>query len=216
MLRALLVFIALPVAVEAGPWPRGTGQSFVAFSSEQALGAHDPDPYLNLYIEHGLTEKLTANLSFGLKNFNLKDAALGKAILGLSWSFHQPSRQNRYSLEIAAGYEQAVLLQAGFSAGRSFEILGNDAWGVFRTSWTHYDDDDFLFDADITIGVRSSPETSLIFKALTSTPNASRFMAKLGASAFYHVNARTRIELGYISGITKTENIGKANLWLDF
>lgn len=139
MLRAIVLLCCLASTCQAGAWPREKGTTFatatirlgwpqtVVQGLAQGLPV-DPEPssrYMTLYLEHGLTEKLTLGADIGhAVSGEGKTIGFLRYPLGLA-----PDSRHKLSAEIGLGeIDDDTVIRPGLSYGAGFDIRGVSGW----------------------------------------------------------------------------------------
>lgn len=122
----MLAFLVAAGSAEAGPWPRGKGQSFLSLTHVQAAGA-GVSPRTDVYLDHGLGARLSVSLALSTGAEQAGEAALRWHLGG--WGGAEEWRQP-LSLSLAVRQEGAGRLVPGLGlhAGRGFAMGEGNGW----------------------------------------------------------------------------------------
>ena len=217
----VLVLLALLCATQtqAGPWPLGKGDVFLSFGANVAVtqDAEAPvhtDP--SLYLEYGLTEKLTV----GFTSFS---SEAGEAISGYAFARYPvlPRLNDPLTVTIGAGLKYRFgdlapdpRIQLGFSWCHGWD----NAWATIVTNSTYSTTDQTTFHTlDATYGWRPTDNIATIFQLQTVTGETVDFYAKIAPSVAYTFGDHLTVELGLIQALTGDRGTGlRLGTWIEF
>lgn len=225
VLRLLVVLIAFASQAEAGAWARGEGRTFAtlaytASGDPQTLGTlgFDPEGYLSLLIEHGLSDRLTFGIDAGRS-----DSGDGKAMLYLSRTFGPERAANRFAFHAGLGTAQhddtsEGMSYLGASWGRGFDTRWGPGWAALDTSiYYRFQSEAVVAKADFTMGIKPSDRTTVFVQLQSGQyPDSDAYVRIVPSTAFQFAPGK-HVELGTPIGLTGDPNVGfKAGLWLEF
>ncbi|MGR3465228.1 hypothetical protein [Limimaricola sp.] len=197
-------------AAQAGAWPREAGRTFLSFGGTIALSDDDsglPDIAPTIYLEYGLTERLT----LGLDGYAADDGSSGNLI---AWA--------RLPLTTAANGDVAAV-----SAGAGTVLVDEDAteaaarlglhWGRgLEEGWLSVDAQALLAlsslsheaKIDATWGQNLSPRWTGMLQGQVGYGLGGDAYAKLGTSVVLHVAPDLDLRLGLSRAITGDPDAG--------
>lgn len=219
MTRCLILALTLlpwlsPVAM-AGPWPRATGEGFLALSG-QTEGPDDFGFYrqsASLYSEYGLTDRLTLGL-----DLNGDTLRMSKAIVFLRWPAGPPERALKLAVELGAGVvEEEAALRPGLSLGRGISLAGRQGWLALDTRVALRGGGKTTYESDATFGVSTGARTKLILQIQSGLSDGGTGYARFAPSLVYEIRSGQHVELGLIAPISgEGENGFRLGLWRQF
>lgn len=216
MARVLALLMLIAAQAEAGAWPREKGKTFLSFSIE----AEQPDAYgrvktySTLYVEHGLSKRLTLGLDAGGDRNRMS-----KAILFLRVPLLNPSRKTNLSAEIGAGRAaDRTALRPGISLGRGFRWGKRYGWMALDTRFVLFDGAArWLIESDATLGLNATRKTKLILQVQSGFPDHARSYVKVAPSLVYEFRPGHHAELGVVAGVKELDSVAlKFGLWRYF
>lgn len=225
ILRAVLLIFLTAGQVAAGAWARGDGNTFASLSytlseDPQALGTagFDPAGYLSLYVEHGVTDRLTFGLEAGLA-----DSDDYKAFLYLARSIGRADATHRFAFRtgvghIRAGGQEEFATLAGLSWGRGFTTGLGDGWAAVD-SVMHYrvGTGDMVFKTDVTLGLKPREGLQTFVQIQTGQYPDSDPYLRVVPSVAYEFSPGRHVEVGVPVGVYGDDTVGlKIGAWLKF
>lgn len=227
-LLSLLFLVLLPVATQAGPWPREKRSLFLAFSN--SISAKSDTAYAtgtSLYLEYGLTSRLTVGV----------DAYLGptgdpsEGYLFLQFPIGKTNRPSRMALSFALG-QKSTPNPWGTTTNQSFAKIGA-AWGRgLKNGWLAVDTyvtaplnqpdiaatDAMAYSADFTWGIKPSDRLMLIWQLQTGKPAIGETYIKFAPSLIWSIGKKSnQIEIGIVTGLYGDDSRNlKLGLWKTF
>lgn len=225
LLRVILALCLMTGAAQAGPWPRGEGNTFISLSytvdtDPNSLGTTSfaTQGFGSILAERGFNERLT----FGL------DAGIGEtgdfsAHAYVSRAMGPLDGTNRFALHAGGGYVKdngVEQPQAFFGAswGRGLDTRWGGGWtavdfGTFY--WT--DTSDVAAKVDVTAGVNFSDTLTFFVQGQAGQyPDADAYV-RVVPSVVYGLSEGPRLELGLPVGLTGDTDVGiKLGTWLSF
>lgn len=222
MRQGLLVLLMLVVcgAAHGGAWPREEGRWFISASqniSHYSTGI--ADGYQSLYIEYGVTRKLT----FGAKLWRRADRQYGDLYTFVSYPVSPPEHENKFALSLGFGARHYAdgrvlpLVVPHFAWGRGFETPLMPGWMAVDLYLGHvfYADDGFR-KADFTFGLKPDDKTHLILQLRTyEEPLGS--VAIFAPSYVRQVTRDAKLELGLTYRMQERRRLGVIfGTWIEF
>lgn len=216
MLRLVVLFALLAEPLFAGAWPRGKGNSFASFSFQLT----DRDffapfnTYTALYLEHGITEKITLGLDTG-RGVSGKN----KTILFISHPLLRTDSGHNFGVDLGLGYlagEPAI--RPGLSYGRGFSTDKGSGWFAVDTVMEYTLSTGRIdLKSDITYGLSYHPTMKTILQLQTGISAFDPPFARLAPSLVFKTGEKTHIEVGLAIGLVGDSNYGfKLGMWRDF
>ena len=218
MARLILILICLTGMAHAGPWPRPPGTGHLSFSTTyfDAKTYADPLSFNTLYLDYGLTERITLGLDLGQNDLGeYKAIAFAKTPLmaGLLGD------RLRISAELGAGMViNREALRAGLHLGR-----GGRVWRE-KTGWIGWENRAIFttghrprITSDLTLGLTASPRTKLIVQVQSGVTPGEPAYARLAPSLIWQRKPGHHLEFGLGAGLHDTERYNiKLGIWRDF
>lgn len=209
--------------VQAGAWPRALGSTFVAFSvtgsgNPASFGTGAMEGYATLYVEHGVSARLTFGLDTGLDNSGASSVlAFARLPVGAL------DAETRFALKAGlgrgtTGIQGHTAVSFGVDVGRGVTTRLGDGWLSLET-WAHYDAarGDLVLKGDLTAGLRITPRTKVMVQVQTGSYPGSDPYARLAPSVSHRISDRFSIELGAVAGLIGDDRVGlKLGTWLEF
>lgn len=228
-----LAWLLLAVTVQAGPWPREQGHSFVSLSGERDAEGNN---YAELYAEYGLSRRRTLGLQISRTNVGEVTA-----LLWYQKSLDNGEGPNRLSYSMGFGAirrngELLPLSQAALMWGRGFSGLWDGGWmtaearirvsgkteerriqdGLSSVEYA-YLTPEAVGKLDLTIGIRPSPSWALMNQLRLETRDDTDFSAKLASSVVHDLIGPARLEIGVVVPLAgPSEPAVKIGTWLEF
>ncbi len=220
MFRLAAIFALLAGSAWAGAWPREAGRGFVAVSSEfggfdVAEDIGDLEVFNNLYLEYGLTERLTLGLDIGHKiGFDPNTRVFARLPL---WQ----SAGQALAVEASLGVEGAVTLYAlGLNYGRGFDLAGTPGWFGVDTRWVEAEGDGAEFLRQTKIDVTAGLSFDNGVKAITQvfhTQVGDTAYSSLAPSLVVPITAQLQLQTGVLFDLQHgAAPVLKLGLWQDF
>ncbi|MBP0481632.1 hypothetical protein [Sagittula salina] len=219
VLLALLscLTLALPAQAEAGAWPRDKGAGFLAVATRLTwpqditlwTSLSPTEDYQTLYIEYGLTDRLTLGLDVGRSV-----SGAGKTVAFLQMPLRDRDRGPKIAAQMGLGQISGeTVLRPGLSLG----------WGL-RNGWLALDGvaeiratgaaDTKL---DITRGWNLPRNFMLILQLQTGLQQDDPAFARFAPSLVFPLRKRIKGEFGGAWGLAGDSSMGlKFGLWAEF
>lgn len=226
-LLALLVLVS--ARAEAGAWPRGKGETFLALG--QALSSGTPAllapdlsfrSFTTLYAEYGVTERLTLGLdaAYGWG----PEADLWTGLVFARWPLGETAAGDRFAIDLGLGRrvesEEGDDLRArlGLAWGRGFEIGWGQGWmGVETSSERLIPAGDEVYKADFTVGLKPNDDWMLIFQAQSGLYPRADPLIRLAPSIVRRMGAHLHAQFGVDATVLGERSYGvKLSTWLSF
>lgn len=232
ILVALLVGL-LPAAVQAGPWPREAGRSFLSLTHERDRAGN---AHTGLYAEYGLSRRRTLGAEIGHADVGETTAMLwyqrsldgGTGPHRLSWSMGLGAI--RRDGEVLPTSQVALMWGRGLQgpwdggwmtaearvrvSGKSETVRMRQGLSVVEYA---YLTPEVLTKLDLTLGLRPTPRWAVVNQLRLESASDRDFSAKLATSLVYDLPGPARIEAGVIAPLTGPGKAAlKVGTWLEF
>ncbi|WP_136442919.1 hypothetical protein [Pacificoceanicola onchidii] len=222
VLRLLISAIVLSLwgaTLSAGAWPREKGHGFFSTAVRLAwpqnlehwTSSNPTEQYYTLYLEYGLTDRLTFGLDLGRSV-----SGDGKTVGFLQWPLRDRDRGPKVAFALGLGRigEQTVV-RPGLSVG----------WGL-KKGWVtldtlaEYQVESGLMDykMDITWGRNLKNDRKVLLQVQTGQPAEDPAFLRLAPSYVFPVGKRgMMVETGVTYGVTGDTSMGlKLGIWRNF
>ena len=213
-----LTLAALPAS--AGPWVREKGSVFLSFGGNVAISdaAQRPvhwDP--TLYLEYGLTEKITVGLDIYIANGAQEETATAFV------RFPIRSADTRWPMAMSFAYgmrnDKALgvvdtLARAGLSVGRSLPNgwLSADLAGVYALEAERLESK-----LDLTWGWNFAEDWTSIVQLQSGVGTAGDIYVKVAPSIVYDMTRFNKVEVGLVQALTGDGGAGlRVATWVEF
>ena len=226
----LVLFLALmlPAAVQAGPWPREVGRTFLSLSGERNRA---DSSYASVYAEYGLMPRTTLGMELGRA-----DQAETSAILWLQRALDDGQGPNRFAMQSGAGVIQRddlalPVVQGALSWGRGFDrgwitaqvlakMTGSapDPRAPMRPSFAaSFLTAERVIKTDVTLGLRPRDGLMVINSLWLEHPQDEEHSARLMSSLVFDVPGPVKVELGMVNPLSgPSEQAVRLGTWLEF
>lgn len=212
-----LTCLAAP-CVEAGAWPRKKGDGFASVSVRLGWPQDVADwtsleptqDYSTLYIEYGLTDRLTLGLDLGHSV-----SGSGKTVAFLQFPLRQADEGVHVSAQLGFGMISGDrVLRPGLSLGWSLE----KGWfSIDSVAEAHLQTGRADYKLDFTWGRNLNAGRKFILQVQTGQPDGQDAFARLAPSIVIPVRDRLKFETGATFGLTGDESVGlKIGVWTEF
>lgn len=225
----LLISMVLPEPVQAGAWLREKGTLFLSWSSN--ISTRSQDLYAtgtSLYVEYGLTPRLTV----GLDGYLGAKGSASEAYLYMRFPLGKQDRPARMALTFGLGAKsipnpwgtttEQGLAKVGLSWGRGLKkgwlAVDASAISVHKSSIFVPNQAGTSYNIDFTYGQKPSDRLMLIWQLQTGKTTNGPTYAKFAPSLIWAFKGgKTSVELGLIKGLTgdDTQSI-KLGIWKNF
>lgn len=203
---------------QAGAWPKKAGEGFatvaVRLGWPQDLGdwtSMEPtQDYSTLYLEYGLTDRLTLGLDLGHSV-----SGAGKTVLFLQYPILNRESGPKVSAQLGFGVISGErVVRPGLAAGWGLP----HGWAtVEAVAETYPDDGRTDLKLDMTWGRNLARDRKLIVQLQTGLPHGRDPFARLAPSVVLPLRGALRIEAGATWGLTGDSSMGlKLGLWTEF
>jgi hypothetical protein len=215
---ALGLLLALTGEGVAGAWPRKQGSSFVAMGVTlgwprdigQWVSQAPTEVYRTLYVEHGLTGRLTLGLDLG-KSVSGDD----KAVVFLQMPLDLGERHGVMALNLGIGrIGGTAILRPGLALGRGTPggWLSADALAEIAPESGTVD-----YKLDLTLGRNLPRDRKLIVQMQLGAPHDDPAFARLAPSMVFPLRGALKTEIGARWGLTGDRAMGfKFGFWTEF
>ncbi|TNH40590.1 hypothetical protein [Paracoccus haeundaensis] len=226
----LVLFLALmlPAAVQAGPWPREAGRTFLSLSGERNRA---DSSYASAYAEYGLTPRTTLGMELGRA-----DQAETSAVLWLQRALDDGQGPNRFAMQSGAGVIRRddlalPVVQGALSWGRGFDrgwitaqvlakMTGSapDPRAPMRPSFAaSFLTAERVIKTDVTLGLRPRDGLMVINSLWLEHPQDEEYSARLMSSLVFDVPGPVKVELGMVNPLSgPSEQAVRLGTWLEF
>ncbi len=215
MRTLIFICILLVTQANAGPWSRGEGKNFLAYSGSVVItGSKKKEFYASLYYEHGLTQNLTYGVIAGtdvgdyLKGIMFVRTAPGGLVTGQIIA-------NEFGFGLR---DKRAVLYSAITTGQGGKIWNRPAWWTFdlrgflpkkTSAWG--------LEGELTFGIKSTnrAKTVLQFQAQTDRHKTMTvYVEGLHAYEFKPgVYFTTALNVGTLNSKRVRLNFG---VWYDF
>ena len=213
LILVLLGTLLLTASAQAGAWPREAGTTFVALSftakadrTTMATTGFPTDSYTALYLEHGLTPKLTLGLDAG----RAKEGSY-TALAFARWPFWKDTGPN------VSGQSDTVSM-LGLSFGRGLTTRFGGGWIALDTSARYrISQRNVVLKADLTLGLTVQEVTKLMLQFQAGQYPGDDTYLRIAPSVARKFGRNKYVELGLEAGVIGDSRVGlKLGTWLEF
>ena len=224
----LLLALIMPIGVQAGPWPREVGRTFLSLSGERNRA---DSTYASAYAEYGLTPRTTLGVELGRA-----DQAETSAILWLQRALDDGQGPNRFAMQSGVGVIRRdaytlPVVQGALSWGRGFDkgwitaqalakMTGSapDTRAPVRPSFAaSFLTAERVVKTDVTVGLRPRDGLMVINSLWLEHPQDEGYSARLMSSVVFNVPGPVQVELGMVNPLSgPAEQAVRLGTWLDF
>lgn len=183
LLAALLICLTIAHAAAAGAWLQDKDQAFIAASStlrKNDVGFHFES---KLYVEYGLSDRITIGL-----DANENTGTAGHALLFARLPLGDPTRRTRFAVELGVGGHHrngdwSGMYKAALAAGRGFEHRWGDGWmGLDAAVERRLGAPNLIYKLDAVIGLSSGRRFRPMLKLETAKTKGNALAWTLGPS----------------------------------
>jgi hypothetical protein len=226
-IAGLLLALAATEAA-AGAWPRPKGETFISIATRQSTGARtlvaavqDIDSYNSIYVEHGLTDRLTVGLDAGQGRG--PDEEIAAALVFARLPVWSPG-EHRLAADLGFGLLEDEVdgtetrIRPGLAWGRGFESRWGGGWLGMEASWEYrLPTGDNAIKVDFTAGLKPTDRWMTILQLQTGAFPGSDPIARLAPSVVRRLGARTHLQVGGLAPLAGDDAWGATlALWLTF
>lgn len=226
-IAGLLIALAATEAT-AGAWPRPKGETFVSLATRQSTGARtliaavqDIRSYNSIYVEHGLTDRLTVGLDAGQGRGPDEQVTAGLVFARLPiWSpgDHKVAADLGFGLLEDGVDGVQTRVRSGLSWGRGFESRWGGGWLGMEASYEYrVPSGDSAVKADFTAGLKPTDRWMTILQLQTGAYPDSDPIARLAPSVVRRIGPRTHLQAGGLAPLAGDDAWGATlALWFTF
>ena len=226
-IAGLLIALAATEAA-AGAWPRPKGETFVSVASRYSTGARtlvaavqDIRSYNSIYVEHGLTERLTVGLDAGQGRG--PDDALVAALVFARLPVWSPG-EHKLAADLGFGLLEddvdgsQTRVRPGLAWGRGFESRWGGGWLGMEASYEYrFPSGDSAVKADFTAGIKPTDDWMTILQLQTGVYPDADPLVRLAPSVVRRLGARSHLQVGGLAPVAGDDAWGATlALWLTF
>lgn len=217
---ALLLGFATAQAAHSGAWPQEQGHGFASTDMrlsrpQNALRDGRISTYNTLYLEYGLTDRITLGLDLG-RSVSGDD----KAVAFLRYPLPSPDPDTKLALEIGMGrIGDTRVLRPGLSLGRSFEVRDQVYGWLAADAVAEYDRDlgQIDYKLDVTLGVTFANRRKVFVQLQSGAPHGRESFVRIAPSVVLPLGHNRHVELGLTVGLKGDDQLGiKFGLWQKF
>ncbi len=210
LLILLLGFCALPL--QAGPWLRDKGETFLSVSLEgDLLSGGD---FVGIYTEYGWSDTMTLGLDLGGHS-----GAMSKAIVFARRHFGTAPGGMRLAVELGAGLaDDDPVLRPALSFGRGLDWKGRNGWLVLDARALIIGEGrEIAWEGDLTFGMQAFRKSRAILQLQARQPVSGDAQFKLAQSWVIERAPGRHLEVGVTTGIRNSDALAlKLALWHNF
>ena len=202
-LLACLVIAAIAAPADAGPWPRGKGNSFFAASVRaQQDSKRTYQPNIAYYHETGINDRLTFGADIGGSI-----AGLDKAVVFVST--HLPTQGIwAVGLDFGGGViSEEPVVRPAISFGRKFDH--NGGWLTAEAGVEYFpriQETDWKF--DVTYGFVKREGLKYYVQMQSGRPHGEATFLRVAGSVTYRVAPKTWLDVGVSSKVVSAQTQG--------
>lgn len=217
LLAAILSLLLCPPDAQAGPWPRREGSTFVSADVRLSWPKHllaglpgEMMQYYTLYVEYGLTERLTLGLDLGRSV-----SGNGKTVVFLQYPLRSRDRGLQATAQLGFGrISGKAVVRPGLALGWGGKLGWTSAEAVAEirpeTGMTD-------LKLDLTLGVNLFEDSKWILQMQTGAPQEAPEFARIATSVILPLPHGLKAETGVTWGLEGDESFGvKFGLWKEF
>ncbi|MEQ9695078.1 hypothetical protein [Shimia sp. SDUM112013] len=217
MVRLFLFLCVCAVPLNAGPWSRGAGNSFVSLSYETPFKTPADTGYASLYIERGLDDVWTLGLDAGS---DLRDTRF--AFLFLKRPIQRADGPYKLSWEAAVGAAQlfnqsALTVRSGLSFGRGTRWFQRDGWATLDLYYTLAPEHAVWWSkAEVTAGLDLTDRTKLLLQATAEQTSFGGAFHSVGLAGAVRLRPGLHLLTGVIAKDHAASPVLKVGFWHEF
>ena len=188
----------------AGAWPREEGTYFLSLGGNVLLFGDAARPVHydpTIYLEYGLTERLT----LGLDGYTADKGEAGSLLAFARYTFGRTDRPSRIALSLGAGgtlvptggIDPTLRIGAHWGRGMDWGWIAADYSLTLGTELVELQEK-----VDLTLGYRVDETWTAILNAEAGLGLTQDFYAKVTPSVAYRLNERVSLRFGYTQALT--------------
>ncbi len=219
ILLPILVLSCLAASgAEAGAWPRKKGEGFASVSVRLGWPQDMKDwrsleptqDYSTLYVEYGLTDRLTLGLDLGHSV-----SGSGKTVAFLQYPLSQPDKGPRVTAQLGFGMISGDrVVRPGLSLGWGLD----KGWlSIDSVAEAHVEKGLTDYKLDVTWGRNLKSGHKIVLQLQTGQPDGRDAFARIAPSIVIPVRDRFKLEAGATIGLKGDDSVGlKFGIWTEF
>lgn len=223
-----LILALAATQADAGAWPRPRGETFVSVATRQTTGGRtliaavqDIRSYNSVYLEYGLTDRLTVGLEAGQGRGQDQAVNAGLVFARLPvWS----AGEHKVAVDFGLGLMDdgvdgtQTRVRPGLSWGRGLQTRWGGGWLGMEASWEYrMPSGDSATKADFTAGLKPTDNWMAILQVQTGLYPGADPIARLAPSAVRKIGARTHVQAGALVPLAGDDAWGGTlALWFTF
>ncbi len=218
MFRFAALWFLSAAAAHAGAWPREEGGVFSSFGGNVALfGAAARPVYYDptVYLEYGLTERLT----LGLDGYTADRGDAGSMLVFARYALDDGSGTHRFATSLGIGYTLLPTgsldetVRIGLHWGRGLE----DGWLAVDATATVLRDNDTQIKIDSTWGQALNERFTSVLNVEAGLGLSGDFYAKVTPSIVFEVSPVISVRAGFVQALTGDRGGGLLlQAWVEF
>lgn len=204
----------------AGAWPQERGHGFASTDTrlsrpQNALRDGDVSTYNTLYLEYGLTDRITLGLDLG-RSVSGDD----KAVAFVRYPLASPIADTRLAFELGVGrIGKARVVRPGLSLGRSF-VWRDQVYGWLSAdalAEINRDNGRVDYKLDLTVGVTFANQRKFFVQLQSGAPHGREPFLRVAPSIVLPIGRNRHAEIGLSIGLKGDDQLGiKFGLWQEF
>lgn len=211
MLRVLIMLCVLAAPpLNAGAWPRGKGDVFASALSYTAAG----QTYSGIYLEYGLTDRLTLGLDLGRGV-----SGRNKAVAFLRLPLMKPRKGHNLAWELGVGQiANHPVLRPGLSWGKGVSVAGKNGWlSADILSELSLDTGQADHKIDLTFGLNVTDRHKAMVQLQAGAQWGDAPFLRVVPSVVFDIGQTTKFEFGVTQSLRGDYETGvKLALWMTF
>ncbi|MGR3598821.1 MAG: hypothetical protein ACU0FH_00175 [Heliomarina sp.] len=216
-LIASVCLLTYGTSLRASAWPREKGTTFLSFSIQPTLDGPDFGTYSTLYLEHGLSDKLTFGFDGG-RNIATDEIT---AIAFLRYPLDLSSGTNKFAFELGVGWTDhtrgdSATLRPGLSWGRPINMPSLQGWMGIDSSLAFYENGEDLVKIDGTFGVNHDNGALTMIQLQYSNPSNNISTLVVAPSYVFPLSETSRFEVGLSYETRRAVAAIKIGMWKTF
>ena len=208
----LIYLVVLGVQAQAGAWPREKGEGFLSFSTE--YDDEDDALFTSLFVDYGITHRITAGLDLGFA-----DEELYKAVAFARYPISQADADWNVALELGMGVtEDEAVLRPGLMLGRGLTLGRKSGWlSIEALAYYKVEQDDVDVSTDVTLGLNMTDRHKLLFQLQNGNQPMDPDYLNFASSVVIEQTPGFHVELGMKAGLKEDGDYAfKLGMWHHF